>query len=63
MGQLASTQQGIAVANPKKEIVVDKRKPDSTKSAVAKSENVVNEPRKEEIKKEMNRQKQSQKKS
>ena len=47
-----STQQGIAVANPKKEIVVDKRKPDSTKSAVAKSENVVNEPRKEEIKKE-----------
>jgi LysM repeat protein len=43
-------QQGLAVANPQKEIVVDKRQPDSTKSAIAKNENVVNPaPKKEDV--------------
>src|SRR5258705_840080 len=43
-------QQGLAVANPQKEIVVDKRQPDSTRSAIAKNENVVNPvPKKEDV--------------
>jgi LysM repeat protein len=45
-----SQQQGMAVANQQGDVLVDKRKPDSTASAAAKSENIAkNEPKQEVI--------------
>jgi LysM repeat protein len=44
-------QQGLAVANPQKEIATDKRLPDSTRSSTAKNESPVSsEPKKEDVK-------------